>query len=387
MLKPPPGHDAARRTIACGVVLFAGVAGAAQATDVSVASAPGREEAEQLHAGREDDGNRSFVVLPIPQSNPALGTGVVLAAVVFYQPEGSVRPWMTGAGALWTDNGSRGGGLFQKAYLGGDRWRLTAFAAQGDLNLKFYGIGDAAADRGRSIDIEQAPTFFRVDLLRKVADAQFLGLRLQAVDVTTRVPIVPPGDIELEIPTPELDVSLAGPGLVYEYDTRDSETGPTRGTYIDAAAQWYLGGWGSDREYANLTLAANHYRPLGADGVLALRAYACSAGDNAPFFDLCLFGTGADLRGYEGGQYRDHTLLAIQGEYRWQFARRWGAAFFAGVGDVAPSFGDYRLDGLLPAGGIGLRFKASTDYNVNVRLDYARGKDGDAVYFSIGEAF
>ncbi|MBB1087244.1 BamA/TamA family outer membrane protein [Lysobacter sp. SG-8] len=374
-------------SLACGLVLFAGLASPARGADVSVANTPGREEAEQLRAGREDHDGRSFVVLPIPQANPALGTGVVLAAVVFYQPEGSVRPWMTGAGALWTDNGSRGGGLFQKAYLGGDRWRLTALAAQAELQLKFYGIGEAAADRGRSIDIEQKPTFYRVDLLRKVAESHFLGLRLQQVDMTTRIPLDLPDDIGVEIPTPELEMALAGPGLVYEYDTRDAETGPTRGLYVDAAAMWNLDGWGSDREYAKATVAANHYRPLGPDGVLALRGYACSAGDDAPFFDLCLFGSGADLRGYEGGQFRDYTLLAFQGEYRWQFARRWGAVFFAGVGDVAPSFGDYRFDDLLPSGGLGLRFKASTEYNVNIRLDYARGKDGDAVYFSIGEAF
>ncbi len=375
--------------MACGAVLAGMAAGFAPetlATDIATGSAPGQQEAEQLHAGREDDG-RSFVVLPIPQSSPALGNGAVLAAVLYYQPEGSARPWMTGGGALWTDNGSRGAALFQKAYLGGDRWRVTAIAADAELHLKFYGIGEGSAERGRFIRIEQSPTFYRFDALRKVAPSQYLGLRLQKVDMSTRVPVDAPAFPDLDIPSPQLDVALAGPGLLYEYDTRDSETGPSRGTYFDAQAQWYFSGWGSDRDYVNLSAALNHYRPLGPEGVLALRAYACSAGDDAPFFDLCLFGSQSDLRGYEGGQYRDTTLLAVQGEYRWQFARRWGAVAFAGVGDVAPSFGDYRIDDLLPSAGVGLRFKASTAYNVNVRVDYARGKDGDAVYFSIGEAF
>ena len=41
----------------------------------------------------------------------------------------------------------------------------------------------------------------------------------------------------------------------------------------------------------------------------------------------------------------------------------------------------------LPAAGIGLRYEASRQYGLNVSIDYARGRDSDAVYFYIGEAF
>jgi outer membrane translocation and assembly module TamA len=100
---------------------------------------------------------------------------------------------------------------------------------------------------------------------------------------------------------------------------------------------------------------------------------------------LCLYGAGSDLRGYEAGRYRDHALIAAQGELRWQFAQRWGAVAFAGTGGVGPDFS--AIDKMLPAGGVGLRFLASVAYRVNARLDYAVGKDGGSVYFSIGESF
>lgn len=357
-----------------------GLAGDEHAID----PAPGRDEAETLQAGRQSR-ERSFVVLPMPKSSPALGSGLTLAAVMYYQHAGSARPWMTGGGAMRTSNGSQGAAIFQKAYLGGDRYRALLVGAKADLHLHFYGIGEASIDRG--ISIEQRATAWQGDVLRKVADNHYLGLRLRHVEVETRVPLEYPQVPELEIPPLELDMRLAGPGLLYEYDTRDVETSSSAGDYVRIVAQWNLDSWGADRQYARVTAAWNRYRRLGPDRVLAMRVAGCAAGDDAPFFELCSYGSGADLRGYESGRHRDRTLLAAQAEYRLQFHPRWGAVVFGGIGGVAPAPGEFQTDSLLPAAGVGLRFKASTAYNVNVSLDYARGEDSDAVYVSIGEAF
>jgi hypothetical protein len=62
-------------------------------------------------------------------------------------------------------------------------------------------------------------------------------------------------------------------------------------------------------------------------------------------------------------------------------------AVFGGVGEVAPSLGEFQSDHLLPAGGGGLRFKISKKYKLNVRLDFAQGKDGHTFSMGIGEAF
>jgi hypothetical protein len=61
---------------------------------------------------------------------------------------------------------------------------------------------------------------------------------------------------------------------------------------------------------------------------------------------------------------------------------------FAGVGQVAPSFGDMNSDSLLPSGGFGIRWMAAPKNKVNVRADVAWGKYEDALfYLSVGEAF
>ena len=131
----------------------------------------------------------------------------------------------------------------------------------------------------------------------------------------------------------------------------------------------------------------NGYRPAGSQATLAWRASLCSVGDATPFYDLCSFGTANDLRGYVAGQYRDHAMYAVQAEYRRHLFWRIGAVAFAGLGEVGPSFKRMTTENLLPSAGLGLRFQASKTYKVNASIDYAWGKDSQALYFAIGEAF
>jgi hypothetical protein len=60
---------------------------------------------------------------------------------------------------------------------------------------------------------------------------------------------------------------------------------------------------------------------------------------------------------------------------------------FGGVGEVARDPGDFNAQDLLPSVGAGLRFLVSEENRVNISIDYARGREGDAVYFRIGESF
>jgi outer membrane translocation and assembly module TamA len=80
-------------------------------------------------------------------------------------------------------------------------------------------------------------------------------------------------------------------------------------------------------------------------------------------------------------------MFATQVEYRWNFWKRWRMVAFAGVGEVAPKLDELNTKDLLPSAGAGLRFMVSEKNRVNISMDYARGKEGDTVYFYIGESF
>jgi hypothetical protein len=80
-------------------------------------------------------------------------------------------------------------------------------------------------------------------------------------------------------------------------------------------------------------------------------------------------------------------MLATQLEYRLALPRRFGVVGFAGIGGVVPGADQWRINHLLPAGGTGLRYMLSKKYHVNLRNDYAWGKDNFTWSVGIGEAF
>jgi len=121
--------------------------------------------------------------------------------------------------------------------------------------------------------------------------------------------------------------------------------------------------------------------------VLAYRVMACAANQNVPFYDLCLYGTNSDLRGYTGGEFQNRRMFATQAEYRRELPKRFGVVAFGGLGGIARRWNEFRSDELLPAAGVGLRFKLVKKDHINYRIDWAIGRAGSTLSIGIGEAF
>lgn len=255
------------------------------------------------------------------------------------------------------------------------------------FNVDFYGIGHNAGSRDRSIPIEQKAAGGLAEALMRVAPHTYIGLEYRLIDMRTSVDFSQLPFPDMQIPEKELRSATSALGLAGEYDTRDSEYQPTRGIYATALLLQASEALGGDFDYYRTEVAVNGYHRLGAKSVVAWRASICATGEEAPFYDLCTFGSQNDLRGYVNGQYRDQAMFAVQAEYRRHLFWRLGAAVFAGVGEVGPDLSRMNTENLLPAAGLGLRIKVSERYGVNARVDYAWGKDSEALYVSVGEAF
>ena len=329
-----------------------------------------------------------IVAVPIPLSDPALGSGVAPVGMFLYSPPGSGGPWTTGVGGLFTSTKSYALGFLQKARLNDDQFRLTAIAGYGSFNLKFFGVGGALASQDRSIDINQRGEVAELEGLVRVAPHLYFGPRYLLININTSLPAIQVRDITIPLPQLKSTSSELGPAGVY--DTRDTEYGPRRGIYI--TGQWLFSepAIGSKFAYDKLTLDANMYVPISSTGVVAARVSLCKAGQDAPIYDLCLYGSRNDLRGYATGQYRDHDMAAAQVELRQHLFWKIGAVAFAGVGGIAPgadSRNPFAKATFLPDAGVGVRFMASEDYRVNLSVDYAVGKHSNGLYIYIGEAF
>lgn len=158
-----------------------------------------------------------------------------------------------------------------------------------------------------------------------------------------------------EIQRAGVRIVSSGPILAASYYTRDLNMNPRTGSYVTVDAIFPSETFGSDSTYESVTVKANRYWPVRDPVTLAGRITGCGASFDAPFFDVCLFGSDNDIRGYVAGRYQDFTMFAVQGEVRKQFAPRWGGVAFAGVGQVAATFRDMNQENLLPAAGFGVR--------------------------------
>jgi outer membrane protein assembly factor BamA len=331
-----------------------------------------------------------FLAVPIPRVDPALGTGLVGAAAYIFRldPEDMESPpSIIGAGALWMDSGSWGGGLGGKFYLKEDRFRVTTGLAYADLR---YDLITTSANTQSLVTVPLSQEAYGgvAHAQLRIAPSSYVGMRMQLgkLGTTLRAGDLPdlPASIDEDLGV-VLQVNSLGP--TFALDTRDNAYYPRDGIALDAGVDVYFGALGSEISFQRYGLNYRQYRSMRERDVLAWQAYLCAAGGDPPFFLQCQVGPMSVLRGYSFGEYRGNAMAAAQVEYRWQLHPRWILAMFGGVAQVASEFGSFDFDENLYAGGAGVRFVVEPKNGVTLRIDYAVGQDDDAIYVSVGEAF
>jgi outer membrane protein assembly factor BamA len=306
---------------------------------------------------------------------------------MLYNPNNEPHQWISGAGAVLTSRGTKGGALFHSMSLGQDRIRLFGLISYVHNNTKYTGIGVEAGDENDILDLLSNQFTVQARAQIRVFPHGYVGVRLRLVDIkakpdanTTSLTPPPPAD--------QLDSTLFMIGPTFAYDTRDSPTQPHSGVYINGSWLFGFKALGDSFKHNKLQLAANTYIPFGTKTVVAARASFCSAGGEVPYYDLCLFGASDDLRGYPAGRYRDRASWAVQAELRQHIVGRWGAVAFIGLGGIAPSAGDIVDNGnLLPSAGLGVRYLPFKNNDIQLRADFAFGKNDKGVDVGISEAF
>jgi hypothetical protein len=343
---------------------------------------------DQTEAAHKGFGSKMFI-MPIPMVNPTIGTGLGAMTMYLFEAGENAPPSSLFLGGFYTDSESWAGGLGTLTYFKDDKYRLAGFLGYFDVNVDFYGIGSGAGDRGIVVPLNQSGSIFVPSFLFRIAENLYLGPRYRLVSFETRIDKsgVPSGHAHELLPD-EIKVKSSGLGIVLDYDSKDNKFYPYSGAYLDVNTNFANKAFGSDRDYQQLEVGFNLYKKIGEEQVLAWRATGCFAGGDTPFYELCMFGSVFDaMRGYVTGQYRDNISLTTQLEYRRRIYKKLGMVAFGGIGQVAPDLNELNSDDILGSAGLGIRFMPSKEAGVNLSLDYARGKDSDAWYFRIGEAF
>ena len=323
----------------------------------------------------------NLVVVPIPISNPTLNEGLVVGGAYFYpqtEEEKKLEPAsLTGAGGMYTSNDSRAFVLVQQNYWGKGNWRFTGAVGGADLRLSLLAPDDTTS--GQSVDWRINGTFLFAKIARKISGNWYGGLLTRMVDANQSI----------EIPTVESDfdtgtgIRSMGLGAYGEFDSRDNPLNSTAGRHFKFDALFNDEAIGSDATYQSYSAAYRSYHRLTDSVVLAWEVQGCQRVGSAPLWDACT----VKLRGFSATDYLGQVSASGQAEARWQLSKRWGAVGFAGAGYIGRSFNEIREREAIPSYGVGLRFSVLPAKGINLRLDYARSNDSDAIHVSVGEAF
>ncbi len=324
----------------------------------------------------------NFVVVPIPMSNPTLDSGLVLGAAYFYpqtEEQKKRQPAsVTAAAGMYTSNNSKAFGIAQQNYWKDDKWRFTGVLGAADLRLSLLTPEELPANSG--VDWRINGKFLFAKGSRKLKGNWYGGLLARVVDAKQSITVVADStELEFDIG----DVVSAGLGANIEYDSRDMPLNSYSGRHFKVDALFNDEAIGSNQSYQSYSVAYRSYHRLTDSIVLAWELQGCARGGTTPLWDACM----VKLRGFSATDYLGKVSASGQVEARWQMSKRWGLVGFGGSGYVGSSFSGIRDDKPIPSFGVGVRFMVLPAKRINMRLDFARSLDSDAVHFTVGEAF
>ena len=367
------------------VLLFAG---RLTTPPAALAQAPSPPEGSQKTDQDTDAFRPKLIFLPFvyytPETKLALGAGGVLSFRV------GTDKAMTRTSTVWIFGNYTLAKQFQVSVVPQVYFARNSFYLSGNLRYertpqKFYGIGN---DAPSSFVESYTPriALFQAGLKKRLLASLYAGLTLD-LERTNMESVEPGGTLETEgIPGSRGGLVL-GAGISFDWDTRDNVQFPRHGSFFQLAANAYGPAMGSDFAFSSLNLDYRKYASPASGQVLALQAVLRLTSGDTPFYRLSMLGGDSLLRGYYKGRFRDKDMIVVQAEYRVSLGRRFGAAGFAGLGQVFSRFSDLELKSLRYSMGTGLRYSLNPREGTNIRMDLAWGVRSFGLYFTAQESF
>lgn len=273
--------------------------------------------------------------------------------------------------------GIRGNHLFPN-----DRYRLDYTLYFFSFPSSYWGIGyDMGNDGSNCTQMKRWQAQIKSSFLIQLSKSLYMGPML-AYDFV-RVKKVENPELLNGLP---LRTSSLGVGFSLVYDSRDVLTYPTKGYYVNISQSFRPQFIGNKQAFHTTDIRFCGYNKIWEGGILAYEARGIFNFGETPWSMMATLGNSYSMRGYYEGRYRDKHKLDTQIELRQHVWRRNGIVLWVGAGTIFDKFNSIRMNRILPNFGIGYRWEFKK--NVNVRLDYGFGKNGQKGFiFNINEAF
>lgn len=341
-----------------------------------------------------DASSKTFVGVPLINSNPAMKTGFGGMGMYFFKfdPDDELTPpsVVTLAG-LYSTNNSYFFVPMAKLFWGENKNRATVFTGIFRVNNNFDYDYEGA---NLNLVFSELRYFVSMEYSRKIVSDLYLGVLY--LGTKTLYKFDKGTDEENEFAEEFFEQNgitdnfISSIGLNISFDSRDYPYYPTSGFNISIRPKFNAGWLGSDNDYVDTDYAIKYYTSIASNQILAFSVNGGFATGDVPFDGYQNYGIRNSLRGYTTGKYKGPHMVAAQAEYRWNFYKRWGAVAFAGTGSIWGNKDDEESfeRAWLPSVGGGFRFMVSREKKINLRLDYAWGVDGNqGLYFGVMEAF
>lgn len=352
----------------------------------------------------DDPDKPIFIPVPIAfyQQETGFAVGAAILPVWRFGQDTTVRKSNARLIAWFSQEKQTTVQLTHTIFTKGEKFFFQGELSYYDLAFNYYGIGNDTR-KSNEAHIQYPLWVFDEKVLAKVMPNLFVGVRYRL----TNLGKVELNDEDQGNPAPYNLLSskerngylTSGVGPALLYDGRDNVLATYRGNFVDAHILFNGGALGSDYKFTRYMVDARHFNPLfGSNNtILALQFLGQYHTGSVPFRELggmgatlggSLYNNAYLMRGIYEARFRDRQFSTFQGEIRQKLFWRFDGVVFGAVGQVAPRLGDYKLDEMKYAGGVGARFRLNRRDRVNVRLDYGVGSGGNSgIIFAVGEAF
>lgn len=336
---------------------------------------------EQDPAKKEDEKKKDespWLIAPLFSLNPKLGLSLgAIVGYMFYFDEQS-KFSMVGINAQYTSTKSAIVGLVSKLSFGEDHHRFIGLALGGNIRNDYDDfLGTGAPLKSN----DELRALFSRYMYRFWGD-WFVGGQI----IATNYAMIGDSALDDQVLT-VLGLTgfrSAGLGAVVYHDSRDSETMPTKGYYVNgnnvAYREWLAG----ENNFDVYRLDGRFYIPEGDGHVLALRQFNQFTVDAPPSAFAPV-----QLRGYKMGQYLGKNMSSVEAEERFRLAEQWTVTVFTGVAFLygnGQSLND--PDTIYPNIGAGVQYVLKQKEGIVANLEFAAGKrDNYGVYIKLGYGF
>ncbi len=359
----------------------------------SVLSITAQEKAKDSLFDKE---SKTFIVLPLITSNPAMKTGFGAMPMYFLKlkkDDSLSTPSLVAIYGLYTTNNSYVFVPTAKLYWNENKNKATIFTGTLRVNNDF--TYDNEDEEDLHLVFSELRYFLSTEYSRRIIGDFYLGLLY--LGTKTNYKFDKGSDEENEFTEAFFEQNgitdnfISSIGFNISFDNLDYAYNPTKGLSFSIRPKFNREWLGSDNDYVDTDFNASYFIPLSQKSVLGFGLAGGFATGDVPFDGYQNYGVRNSLRGYTTGKYKGKHMVAFQTEYRRNIYKRWGGVAFVGTGSVwgNDEEGEETFErDWLPSAGLGARFMISREKRINLRLDYAVGVDGNqGLYFGIMESF